>query len=61
MQLKYMALINALFCEVNPIPVKAAAALLGLCENEVRLPLVKLSEKNEALLREEMRKAGLLC
>ena len=61
LNLKYLPLINALFSEVNPIPVKAACALLGICENEVRLPLVSLSPEHEAQLKEEMRKAGLLC
>ncbi len=37
-------LINALFARVNPIPVKAAAALLGICQNVVRLPLVPMEE-----------------
>jgi len=35
--------------------------MLGLCENEVRLPLVPLSSKNEQRLKDEMKKAGLLC
>jgi 4-hydroxy-tetrahydrodipicolinate synthase len=39
-------LCRALFCETNPAPVKEAAALLGLCEPEVRLPLVRLAEAN---------------
>ena len=38
-QRRYQRLMNLLFREVNPIPVKAAAAMMGLCENEVRLPL----------------------
>lgn len=61
LNLQYLPLINALFTEVNPIPVKAACAMLGICENEVRLPLVPLSPEHEAQLKEEMRKAGLLC
>ena len=59
--LRALPLISALFSEVNPIPVKAAAALLGLCENELRLPLVPLSRQHTEALREEMIKAGLLC
>ena len=39
MQLEYLKLINALFCEVNPIPVKTAMNLLGACDIEMRLPL----------------------
>ena len=61
LNLKYLPLIHALFSEVNPIPVKAAAAMMGLCENELWLPLVPMSEKNEQKLKEEMQKAGLIC
>ena len=61
LNLKALPLISALFSEVNPIPVKAAAAMMGLCENEVRLPLVPLSPKNTEKLKEEMQKAGLIC
>ena len=56
-----LPLIRALFTEVNPIPVKAAAAMMGLCENEVRLPLVPLSNANQQKLCTEMQKAGILC
>jgi 4-hydroxy-tetrahydrodipicolinate synthase len=61
LNLRYLPLINALFCEVNPIPVKAAAAMLGLCRNELRLPLTPLTPANEQKLQQEMQKAGLLC
>ena len=60
MQLKYLSLINALFCEVNPIPVKAAMAAMGFCENSLRLPLIPMSDKNEAILRNCMQNVGLL-
>ena len=57
MQLTYLPLINALFCEVNPIPVKAAMAAMGWCENFVRLPLTTMepehAEKLYALMREQ--------
>jgi 4-hydroxy-tetrahydrodipicolinate synthase len=57
MQLDYLPLINALFCEVNPIPVKAAMAAMGWCENFVRLPLTEMeanhAEKLYALMREQ--------
>ena len=59
MQKKYLPLTNALFCEVNPIPVKAAMAALGYCENYVRLPLVTMEEGHEAMLRQKMRDLGL--
>ena len=50
MQLEYLDLINTLFCEVNPIPVKAAMAAMGYCENYLRLPLTPMEEANEAKL-----------
>ena len=61
LQKKYLALTNALFCEVNPIPVKAAMAAMGYCENYLRLPLVPMEEANEAKLLDCMRKAGINC
>ncbi len=59
-QLKLLPLINALFCEVNPIPVKAAMAEMGYGENELRLPLTKMEVAHEAKLFGLMREAGLL-
>ena len=59
MQLDYLALVNALFCEVNPIPVKAATAALGFGENYVRLPLTPMEPQNEKKLLDAMRKMGL--
>ena len=59
MQVKYLPLTNALFCEVNPIPAKAAMAAMGFCENYVRLPLVPMEEGHEAMLRGRMRDLGL--
>ena len=59
MQIKFLPLTNALFCEVNPIPAKAAMAALGFCENYVRLPLVTMEEGHEAMLRQKMRDLGL--
>lgn len=47
LQLKYIPLIKSLFCEVNPIPVKAAVAAMGYCENNVRLPLTNMESQNE--------------
>lgn len=52
MQLDALPFINSLFSEVNPIPVKAAMAAIGKCENYVRLPLVTMSEgKAEAMYK----------
>ena len=53
-QLKYLDLIEALFCEVNPIPVKAAMKLLGYDVGGLRLPLTELEETNRARLKESM-------
>lgn len=59
MQLDYLALINALFCEVNPIPVKAACAAMGYGKNYLRLPLTEMEKDNEQKLLSLMREAGL--
>lgn len=59
MQLKYMPLINALFCEVNPIPVKAAMAAMGYCEDYVRLPLTPMEEEHKENMLRLMREQGL--
>jgi 4-hydroxy-tetrahydrodipicolinate synthase len=49
-QFKYLDLINALFCEVNPIPVKTALGYLGICSDYMRMPLVEMEESNKARL-----------
>ena len=59
MQLHYLPLINALFCEVNPIPVKAAMAAMGFCENFVRLPLTTMEEEHREHMLALMRAEGL--
>ncbi len=58
LQLHYLPLINALFTEVNPIPVKAGMELLGWKTGDVRMPLVSLSEEHRALLQREMDAFG---
>ncbi len=60
MQLKYLKLINALFCEVNPVPVKTAMAELGLCSEEMRLPLCEMEDANRQKLLAAMKEHGLL-
>lgn len=60
MQKKLMPIIKCLFSEVNPIPVKTAASLMGLCTDEIRLPLTAISSANKALLTEQMQKLGLI-
>ena len=59
MQLEYVDLIDALFCEVNPIPVKAAMANMGFCKNIIRLPLTPMEAQNEAKMVALMKKAGI--
>ena len=60
LQIKYMDLIDALFCEVNPIPIKAAMNLMGMEAGPLRLPLCDISDKNLAVLRASMERMGLL-
>ncbi len=56
---KYYDLFNKMFIDTNPIPVKAALAMLGLIEEEYRLPMCPMSDAAKATLRETMRTAGL--
>ena len=58
-QLELIPLISALFCEVNPIPVKAATSALGFGENILRLPLTSMEKENEEKLLSLMREQGL--
>jgi len=60
LQLDLLKLINSLFIEVNPIPVKTACGLMGLCNDSMRLPLCEMEDKNKAVLVEAMKEAGLL-
>ncbi len=60
MQLEYLPLVDALFSEVNPIPVKAAMAAMGYCDNYLRLPLTPMEKDNEERLLEFMRGHGLI-
>lgn len=60
LQLKYMDVIAALFCEVNPIPAKAALNLMGKNAGVMRMPLTEMSEKNKVMLEKAMREVGLL-
>lgn len=60
MQLDYLPLINALFCEVNPIPVKAAMSKLGFCENYLRLPLTQMEEAHAEKLYSIMADKGII-
>lgn len=60
LQLKYLKLINALFGEVNPVPVKTAMAEMGWCDIEMRLPLCEMEDANKAKLIAAMKEHGLL-
>ena len=61
MQLDYLSLINALFCEVNPIPVKAAMQAMGYCSDDIRLPLTPMEDDNRAKLLSLMRTHGIIA
>jgi 4-hydroxy-tetrahydrodipicolinate synthase len=57
---KLLPLHDAMFCETSPSPVKYAASLLGICADEVRLPLVPVGESSREKIRAAMTVAGLL-
>ena len=59
-QLELLPLINQLFVEVNPIPVKAACAKMGFGENYLRLPLTSMEEKNANVLYNLMKEQNLI-
>lgn len=58
-QCEYLPLINALFSDVNPIPVKEAMAMLGYCTSEMREPLYNMEESKKENLRQKLIAAGL--
>ena len=60
LQIRYLDLIQALFCEVNPIPVKKAMAFMGYCNGELRMPLCDMEPANEEKLAAIMKKHGLI-
>ena len=60
-QFRLQPFFDVLFCEVNPIPAKKACALLGICEDEVRLPLTRMTEGNAEKLAGIMRSLGLIA
>jgi 4-hydroxy-tetrahydrodipicolinate synthase len=57
---KLIGLTEAMFCETNPIPVKAAVNLLGYCEKEIRLPLVWISDNGLSKVKEELKKLEII-
>ena len=60
LQFKYLELIKALFCEVNPIPVKTAMNMMGFNAGALRLPLCEMESANYARLEKAMRDCGLI-
>ena len=60
LQLQLLPLIRALFCEVNPIPVKAALSYLGMCENVLREPLTALESQHIQLLKTALKELEVI-
>lgn len=60
LQVEYFNLVKALFCEVNPIPVKTALNLMGFNAGELRLPLYEMEDKNLEFLKTELKKLNLI-
>ena len=60
LQLKLLPLIDALFCEVNPIPVKHAVYKMGFCQDYLRLPLTPMESQNAQKLENLMREQNLI-
>ena len=59
MHYQLLPLFQVLFCETNPIPVKAALEMMGLCGPEIRLPLLCMSEPNRERLQVVLKELGL--
>ena len=57
---KYLNLMKFMFCEVNPIPVKTACSMLGLCQDELRLPLCEIGEENQQKLQNALKEYDLI-
>lgn len=60
LQLEALDLCGALFCEVNPIPVKKALQLIGMIDGTLRMPLTEMEEKNADRLKNAMKQYGIL-
>ncbi|MEA4964768.1 MAG: 4-hydroxy-tetrahydrodipicolinate synthase [Oscillospiraceae bacterium] len=61
LQCELLPLTHALFSEVNPIPVKAAMAAMGFCEDYLRLPLTPMEDVHKAVLLQELRRQGAIA
>ena len=57
---KWLPLVKAMFIETNPIPVKAAMAMMGLCSDEMRLPMCSLSDEHKESLRKTLQSYNLI-
>ena len=57
---KWLPLIKAMFMETNPIPVKTAMAMMGLCSDEMRLPMCSMSDEHIAALKAILKQYGLI-
>lgn len=57
---KYLRLMKMMFCEVNPIPVKTAAEVMGLCSDELRLPMCEIGEENRDKIKTTLTLYGLI-
>ena len=60
LQMKYLPLVRALFCEVNPIPVKKALNLMGMEVGPLRMPLTEMEEEHAKVLLAELKKVGIV-
>ena len=60
MQLELRQLCEALFWEVNPIPVKTALALMGYCQERFRLPMCEMEPENREKLKDVLAQYGLV-
>ena len=60
LQIKYLELMNDLFMDVNPIPVKEAVKLMGFSAGECRLPLLRMEQSKIGVLAASMKKVGVI-
>lgn len=60
LQMKYLDLVHALFCEVNPIPVNKAVELMGLCSGNMRQPMTEIEPEHAVVLENAMKAVGIL-
>ena len=57
---KWLPLVKAMFIETNPIPVKAAMAMMGICSDEMRLPMCSMSDEHQESLRKTLKSFNLI-